>query len=148
MATDIRIDEFAAQKRKRRLVVQLDVVKRIGEDFGRPYQTGLDVFDQEQLHGPEQHASDAEHEPDQRDVADKAGFVGSRRKQAEIGRIETKRQRRERPDRQQHDFAAQIVTNFYFFLVFVRGLVNYVVILRLEEEMPGLPRGHRDEPAG
>ena len=52
MLTDIRINQFAAQKGKRRLVVKLDVVKRIGENFGRPYQTGLDIFDQEQLHGP------------------------------------------------------------------------------------------------
>jgi len=123
-------------------------VKRIGEDFGRPYQSGLDVLDQEQLHGPEQYAGNAEHEPDHRNMADKAGLVRGRREQAEISRIEVKRQRRQRPNRQQHDFAAQIVTNFYFFLVFVRGVVNYVVILRLEEEMPGLPRGHRDEPAG
>src|SRR5215471_14865445 len=139
MTPDIRIDQFAAQKRKRRLVVKLDVVKWIGEDFGRPYQTGLDVFDQEQLHGPEQHAGDAEDEPNHRYVADKSGFVRGRREQTEIGRIEIKRQRRKSPNRQQHDFAAQIVADFYFFLVFMGGLVDLVVILRLEEEMSGLP---------
>src|SRR5215468_2339846 len=88
MAADIRIDQFATQKRKGRLVVQLDVVKRIGEDFGRPYQTGLDVLDQEQLHGPEQYAGNAEHEPDHRNMADKAGLVRGRHEQAEISRIE------------------------------------------------------------
>src|ERR1700752_1833933 len=90
MLADIRIDQLTAQKRKRRLVVDLDVVKWIGEDFGRPYQASLDVFDQEQLHGPEQDAGDAEREPDHRYVTDKASFVRGWRKQAEISRIEIK----------------------------------------------------------
>src|SRR6202451_2224056 len=30
----------------------------------------------------------------------------------------------------------------------VAGLVDRVVVLRLEEKMPGLPRGHGNEPAG
>ena len=56
-------------------------------------------------------------------------------------------QRRQRPDRHQHDLALQIVADLDFFLVLVGRLVDVVVALRLEEEMTGLPRGHRDQPA-
>src|SRR6202043_1000387 len=44
VAADARIDQLAPQKRKRRLVVKLDVVKRIGEDFSCPNETGLNVL--------------------------------------------------------------------------------------------------------
>src|SRR4051794_4485728 len=52
------IDQFAAQQIKRRLVVEPDVAERIGQDLGHPDQAGLDVADEEQLHGAEQQAAD------------------------------------------------------------------------------------------
>src|SRR5271156_2305095 len=39
--SDARIDQFATHERKRRFVIELNIVKRIGEDFGRPDQSGL-----------------------------------------------------------------------------------------------------------
>src|SRR6516165_3453574 len=124
-------------------MVKLDVVEWVGEDFGRPHQARLYVLDDKQLQRSEQYAADAEREPDHGHLTDKAGLVDGRRKQAEIGRIKIKRQWRQCPDRQQNDFAPQIVADFDLFLVFVRGFVHHVVVLRLEEEMPGR---HCNEP--
>ena len=56
----MRIDQLAAQQIKRRLVVELDVVERVGEDLGHPHQAGLHVLDEEQVHGAEQQAADAD----------------------------------------------------------------------------------------
>ena len=55
--------------------------------------------------------------------------------------------RRQRPDRHQHDLALQIVAELDLFLVLVGRVVDVVVALRLEEEVTGLARGHRDQPA-
>jgi len=63
------------------------------------------------------------------------------------GRIEVKHQRRGRPDRHQDHLAAQIIADLDLFLVFVGRLVDVVVPPGLEEEMAGLARGHRDQPA-
>ena len=59
VGADMRIDQFAAQQRERRLVVKLDVVERVGQNFRGPHQPGLHVLDEEQLDGAEQHAADA-----------------------------------------------------------------------------------------
>ena len=66
---------------------------------------------------------------------------------AEQRRIEVERQRRQRPDRHQHDLALEIVADLDLFLVLVGRLVDVVVALRLEEEVAGLPGGHRHQPA-
>ena len=55
-----RVDQLAAQQVERRLVVELDVVERVGEDLGHPHQAGLHVLQEEQLHGAEQQAADAD----------------------------------------------------------------------------------------
>jgi len=47
MQTDTGIDQFAPQQRERRSVVKLNVMERVGQDFGGPDQAGLYVFDQE-----------------------------------------------------------------------------------------------------
>jgi len=60
---DVRIDQFAAQQGKRRLVIKFDVVKRIGENLARPHQAGLHVLDEEQLHRAENETAGADHEP-------------------------------------------------------------------------------------
>jgi hypothetical protein len=41
------IDQLAFHQVERRLVIELDVVKRVGEDFGCPDQSGLHVADEE-----------------------------------------------------------------------------------------------------
>ena len=73
--------------------------------------------------------------------------VGVRLEDAEQRRIEVEQQRRQRPDRHQHDLAPQIVADLDLFLVLVRGLVDLVVVLGLEEEVADLPAGHRHQPA-
>ena len=89
-----RIDQLAAQQVERRLVVELDVVERVGEDFGHPHQPGLHVLDEEQVHGAEQQAADADDQPDQRHVAHEFGRIGVRLEEAEQRRIEVERERR------------------------------------------------------
>ena len=44
-----RIDQLAAQQRQRRLVIKFNVVERVGQDLGDPYQARLHVLDDEQL---------------------------------------------------------------------------------------------------
>ena len=39
---------------ERRLVVEHDVVKRVGDDFGKPDRPTLPILDEEQMHGAEQ----------------------------------------------------------------------------------------------
>ena len=65
----VRIDQLAAQQIERRLVVELDVVERVGEDLGHPHEAGLHVLDEEQLHGAEQQAADADASQSCADVA-------------------------------------------------------------------------------
>src|SRR6202048_2690433 len=68
-------------------------------------------------------------------------------KNSEEGRIQQQRHRRERPNCQQHGLASQIIADLDFLLVFVSGLIDDVVLSRLEEEVTNLPAGHGHEPA-
>src|ERR1700749_4781622 len=47
----------------------------------------------------------------------------------------------------QNHLAAQVVADFDFFLVLVRGAIDRVVALGLEKEMTGLAADHRYQPA-
>src|ERR1700737_5668850 len=69
-----------------------------------------------------------------------------RRAKSKQGRVAAQRQRRQYPDRHENDLALQIVTDFYFLLVFVGGVIHHVVVSRFKEEMPDLAAGHRGEP--
>jgi hypothetical protein len=60
--------------------------------------------------------------------------------------IEQQHERRQRPDREQHDLAPQVVADLDLFLALVREVIDRVVVLRLEEEVADLPRPHRNEP--
>ena len=73
--------------------------------------------------------------------------AGVRLEYAEQGGSKYSGERRQRPDRHQHDLAAQIVADLDLFLVLVAGLVDLVVVLWLEEKVTDLPRGHRHQPA-
>ena len=64
-------------------------------------------------------AADADDQPDLRDVAHELAGVGVRLEDAEQRRIEIERKRRQRPDRQQHDLALQVVADLDLFLVLV-----------------------------
>jgi hypothetical protein len=52
------------------------------------------------MHGAEQQAADAQHQPHQADMIDELGRRLVRLEDSEQRRIEIERQRRERPDRQ------------------------------------------------
>src|SRR5437764_11689142 len=41
------VDQFAAQERQRRIVIEHEVVEGIGDDLGHPDEAGLDVADEE-----------------------------------------------------------------------------------------------------
>jgi glutamate-1-semialdehyde 2,1-aminomutase len=86
-----RIEELPAEQLERRPVVELDVMERVGEDLRHPHQAGLDVLDEEQMHGPEQEAAYAEDQPDLSHMRDELGGARMRLEQAEQGRIEIKR---------------------------------------------------------
>src|SRR5271163_643006 len=78
-----RINQLAREQVKRRSIVEHEVVKRIGQDFRQPDQAGLDVPDEEELHGAEQQSSKADNQPDLADVLDEDGAIGVRRKNPE-----------------------------------------------------------------
>ena len=77
-------------------------------------------------------------QPDLGDLAHEIGRRDPGREHAQQRRVEVQHQRRQRPDRHQHDLAPQIVADLDLFLVLVGRLVDVVVSLGLEEEMPGL----------
>ena len=86
-----RIEELPAEQLERRLVVQLDVMERVGEDLRHPDQAGLHVLDEEQVHGPEQQAAHSEDQPYLPYMRDELGGARMRLEQAEQGGIEIKR---------------------------------------------------------
>jgi len=77
-----RVDQLAAQQIKRRLAVDLGVVERIGEDFGRPNQPGLHVFQEKQLHGAKDQCARADEQPEFTHVTQELHAVARRREQA------------------------------------------------------------------
>ena len=50
----VGVDQLALEQEQRGFVVQHDVMEGIGQDFGHPNQTGLYIFDEEQMDGSEQ----------------------------------------------------------------------------------------------
>jgi len=48
-------------------------VKWVGNDFRDPYQPGLNVLDDEELHGSEQQCTETDHQPDHSHVAHEVG---------------------------------------------------------------------------
>ena len=53
------VKALTAQQLKRGFVVQVNVVKRISDDFGHPHQTCLHILDEAQVNGSEQQATHA-----------------------------------------------------------------------------------------
>src|SRR6267143_6870341 len=144
---EARIDQLALHQVQRGLVVQSEIAERVSQDLGHPHQAGLDVADEEQVHGPEQQPADPDRQPDLGDLAHEISRRGPGRKHAEQGRIEEQHQRRKRPDRHQDDLSVQIIADLDFLLVVVGRMVDVIVALWLEEEVTRLPGRHRDQPA-
>src|SRR5579871_5842087 len=100
METVAGINQLATEQGKRRLVVELDVVERIGEDLGCPHKAGLDVLENEKLEHAEDQPANANCEPDLANLPGEVGGrrVGMGREQAEIGRIPQQEEYRRHPD--------------------------------------------------
>jgi len=122
-------------------------VERVGDDLREPHQARLHVADEEQLHGAEQQSAQAHRQPQDPHMADEAGGIGRRREQAEQRRIEPQHGRGDGPHGHQDDLALQVVADLDVLLVLVRGVVDVVVALGLEEEVSRLAGHHRHQPA-
>ena len=57
------VDQLAPQQVERRLVVELDVVERVGEDLGHPGEAGRQIVLDPQLADTKQQPGDAQREP-------------------------------------------------------------------------------------
>jgi len=141
------IDQFAPHQVKRRLGINHRVVERVGQDLRRPYQAGLNVLQEEQLHGTKQQRADADEEPDLAHMAHESCAAGVCREYSKKGWVQPQQQRHQRPDGVQDHLAAQVVADLDAFLMFMRRAVDLIVSLWLEEEVTGLAADHGDQPA-
>jgi len=121
-------------------------VERIAEDLGDPHQAGLHVLDEHQVDSAEQQSAHSDGQPQQPHVAHVIAGGGGGREKAEQGRAHPQQGWRQHPDRQQHDLALEVVADLDVLLVLVGRLVDLVVILGLEEEVPDLAAHHRAQP--
>jgi glutamate-1-semialdehyde 2,1-aminomutase len=141
-----RAEPLSRHQLQRRLVVQLHVVKRVGQDLRAPHQSRQHASSQTQLHGPPDERGDADRKPQHRDVVENTRPVKARVVEAGHGAGHQDQQRRYAPEGQQDDLAVQVVAHLDGFLVIVGRLVHFVVAVRLKEEMPDLAQRHGDEP--
>ncbi len=148
LARDVvhRVDELTLHEVVGRLVVERDVMEGVRDDLGEPDEAGLDVPDEEQLDGAEDQTADADHDPHHGDVVEQLRVVAVGLEQAEQRGIEVEGEGRDGPQRHQHDLALKVVADLDVFLVLVGGLVDLVIIPRLEEEVADLTARHADEP--
>jgi hypothetical protein len=58
-----RIKQLATQQIQRCHVVELNIVKGVGQDFCRPREPGFKVLDKKQLDCPLDHTSGADEQP-------------------------------------------------------------------------------------
>jgi glutamate-1-semialdehyde 2,1-aminomutase len=66
-----RIESFPSEKIDRRLVVEPDIMKRVGDDLADPHQASPDVLEEEQVNGPEQQAASTHRKPQDCRIVDK-----------------------------------------------------------------------------
>jgi len=80
-------------------------------------------------------------------MLDEGRAIGARRENPEQRWIHPQNRRAERPNRQQHDLAAEIEADLDVLLVLMGGVVDFVVALRLKEKVASLPANHCHKPA-
>jgi hypothetical protein len=85
------VDELALEKVQRRLVVELDVMKRVGDDLGHPHEPALHVLQEEQVDRAEQETTDRQHEPHEADMPPELAGAAVRLEDPEQGRVEIER---------------------------------------------------------
>jgi hypothetical protein len=64
-----RIDQLAFHQVERRLPIEHDVMEGIGDNLRHPNQAGLHIFQEEQVHGSEDQASDSNVQPSHPELA-------------------------------------------------------------------------------
>src|SRR5262249_23329745 len=136
--------ELSAHKMRWCAVIQHNVVKRMGDDLGHPSQAVRDVLDEEKLDGAKEQPANSNGQPQERDAVQKLGRSRMGFKKTEERGIKNQHQGREDPDRHEHHFALQVVTDLDVFLMLVCCSVDFVVVARLEKEMTNLPARHTE----
>ena len=121
-------------------------MERVGDDLRHPHKAREHVLDEEQVHGAEDEAPEADVEPDHAEVVDQPPRVGGLGQEPEERRARPQPERGQRPQGHQDDLATQVVPHLDVLLVVVRGLIDVVISLGLEEEVPRLAAGHGDAP--
>src|SRR5262249_21039858 len=129
------------------LVVDLPVVERIGENLYCPDESRLDSQEEEQVQRAKYHRADADDQPKNREVVEEAAPNLVSIEEAEERLIEVQYDGRSSPDGQEHDLAAQVVTDLHTLLVLVGCVVHFIVGLRFEEEVTDLAYDHRERPS-
>src|SRR5712672_4448070 len=98
MLLEAGVDQLTLQQIQRRLVIELQVIERIGNNLCHPDETGLDVADKEQMDGAEQETADPDREPDLCNLTGEIREGGPGLEQAEQRRIEEQDHGRQPPD--------------------------------------------------
>ena len=126
--------KFTSHKMQRRFVVNLYVVKRVGENLGKPDESTLYVHYEEQVDGAENHCADANIQPDYCRAMDQAVYSDSGFEKAKEARVNQQQKWGSEPNGQQYDLSPQVVSNFHVLFVLVRGLVYVVIRLGFEKK--------------
>ena len=142
-----RIDQLTRHQVERRSVIKHEVVERIGQNFGHPDQARLHVADEEQLNSPEQQGAKTDHQPNLANMLNEGGMIRMSRENPKERGTYPKQRWRQRPDKHENDFASEVVTDLDIFLVLMGGMVDFVIVSRLKEEVAGLAADHSDQPA-
>ena len=142
----IVVHQLTAHEVQGGLVVQNDVVERVGDDLGHPNQACLNVFQEEQVNGSEQQAARTQNQPSRTHLTDPLVQCVPGFNHAKQAGLHVQGHGQDGPDAEQHHLAVEVVAHLDFFFVFLRGLVNFVVAQGLEEEVTRLTRGHGNEP--
>jgi len=127
-------------------MVEIDVMKRVGQNFRHPDQSGADIKQNEQMACSEQQGCNTQVQPRITDRMHELTQGLMLRDQAPQARVQENDQGQHNPDAEQHHFTTQVVPHLDFFFMLIRRLVDVVIAQRLKEEMTGLPRSHRNQP--
>src|SRR5258708_21179762 len=109
MLLEAGVDQLTLQQIQRRLVIELQVIERIGNNLCHPDEAGLDVADKEQMDSAEQETADPDREPDLCNLTGEISKGDPWLEQAEQGRIEEQDHRGQCPDRHQPTPAPQVL---------------------------------------
>ena len=128
-------------------MVDVDIMKRVCDDFCHPNKSSLEILLDEQLNSPKQDSSKSQLEPGCTDCFYVAQPIIVFWQNSQKACIEVNCHWQQCPDTEQNYFALQVVAYLDFFLVFMGGLVHMIVTMGLKKEMPRLSCGHGKGPS-